>query len=189
MPKKPQGRDKPRDFASSRRVPGSRIYPEATQPSDSAMLAVSVHIPPAANPTPHTTRPTLPPLSYLQGGSQFPNSPSSASSKLYSGSGSHVSPSQYSSPAAAQNLSIFSHGVATPSSLPVQGSETDYYGHPSGIEHGHFHAPGGPPFNPLKGPHAIPAPGVQRSVANHKYERTLTMFKIMVWRSTTFCGG
>ena len=168
MPKKSRSRDKPRDLTASGTVPGSRVYPEATQPSNPAMLAASAYAPQGGPPGSHMTRPILPPLSYLQAGSQYPTSPSSASATSYSGAASHVAPSQYSSPTALQAFSAFGAGASTPTSLPIRGNESHYNAQIPGPEHGRYLPPGTPSSIPLKRPYEPPESGIERYVRTQK---------------------
>ena len=168
MPKKSQGRDNPRDFTASRTVQGFRVGPEATQPSGPAMLAASAYAVPSRSPGSHMTRPTLPPLSYLQAGSQYPTSPSSASPTSYSGGIGHVDPSQYSSPTGPQTFSPLGAGASDPGSLPIRGSESHYSHQFPGAEHGRYLPPGAPSSIPLKRPFEPPESGFERFVRLQK---------------------
>ena len=164
MPKKSQGRDKPRESTASGTAPSSRVYPGATQPSAPAMLASPAYAAQGGAPGSHMTRPTLPPLPYLQAGSQYPTSPSSASATSYSGGVSYVALSQYSSPAAPQAFSAFDPGVSDPSSLPIRGSESHHNPPFLGTEHGRYLPPGVPSLIPLKRPYEPPESGFERFV-------------------------
>ena len=168
MPKKSQGRDNPREFTASRTVQGSRVGSEATQPSGPAMLAPSAYAVPGRSPASHMTRPTLPPLSYLQVGSQYPTSPSSASPTSYGEVVSHVAPSQYSSTTAPQTFSPLGAGFNDPDSLPIRGSESHYSHQFLEAEHGRYLPPGAPSTIPLKRRFETPESGFERFVRLQK---------------------
>lgn len=164
MPRESQRRVKPRDFTAAGTDPGFRVNPDTTHPSDSAMLAASAHAEPGGATGSHMTRPTLPPLSYLQAGSPYPTSLASASSTSYSGGGSHVIPSQHTSPLAPPTFSTLGRGDVDPSPLPFRGSERDYHAPNPGAEHGRLPPTGPPSSIPLKRPYEPSESGFYRFV-------------------------
>ena len=164
MPRKAQGRDKPREFKSSTSGTWSKAYPQGLPPSNSAMLAAPAYAAQTVPPVSRSSRPTLPPLSYPQAGSQFPSSPSSASPTSYSGPVSHVASSQYNSPSFPQTYPGLGQSGGIPSSLPIRGGETDYYGQFPGPEPRQLRQQRGQSYNPLKRPHETPESAFERSV-------------------------
>ena len=163
MPQKPHGKDKRKDITPPRSATtGPRAYPNATKPSESAMLAAPPH---AAQTHPSRDRSShlfLPPLSYLQAGSQFlpSTTSSSALATSYSGAGGHAALSQYNSPAHSYAFAAFGQ-TDNFSSLPIQRSENEFQSHLSP-------EPRGPSQNPLKRPYGASESIVERCVGYSK---------------------
>ena len=147
-------------------VTGPKAHSQALQPSDWPTSAASAQTTQTVPPGPHSSRPTLPPLSYLQAGSQIPPSPSSASPTSYSRPSGHVASSQYTSPSFPQTYPSFGQSGGTASYLPIRGSESDYYARSQGAGPGSFIPPRGQFYNPLKRPHETPESVFERSVSH-----------------------
>lgn len=130
MPRDSKGKDHFRDFAAS-----SANRP----PPPSTMLASPARAGQTGLLRSHETRPTLPSLSYLGTGAQFPTSPSSTSAASYSSAGGHVPLSHYASPTISQTSPLPGTSRASPSSIPSRVGSTDFQSHAHG--HGHGHGP------------------------------------------------